>query len=383
MSTLAEGTKEVRPPSDAPEKVSATTLWSGHIGALDGIRGLGVLLVLFYHYGASAGALGFDNVLLRVSAIGWSGVDLFFVLSGFLITGILFDSKGKEGYFRNFYARRTLRIFPLYYLAALLVILLSAVWSYDVLGGLSPVWILLYVGNFQMAFEGGGSILDHFWSLAIEEQFYLIWPMVVLALSRKQLMLVAAGMIVFSPLLRTLLVLNDVSSLSVYVLTPARMDGLALGALIALAVRGPGGIDRLLPWAWGLGIAAGLGFAAIVLARSSFSSSDPVILTAGISLLLTFYASLLILALTFRPIKVVMELPVMRWFGKYSYGLYVWHPIVNMILLHSPLTEKFGEMNPAKAILLLVVAFLISLLVALASYNLFETRFLKLKNRFH
>lgn len=383
MSTLAEGTKEVRPPSDAPEKVSATTLWSGHIGALDGIRGLGVLLVLFYHYGASAGALGFDNVLLRVSAIGWSGVDLFFVLSGFLITGILFDSKGKEGYFRNFYARRTLRIFPLYYLAALLVILLSAVWSYDVLGGLSPVWILLYVGNFQMAFEGGGSILDHFWSLAIEEQFYLIWPMVVLALSRKQLMLVAAGMIVFSPLLRTLLVLNDVSSLSVYVLTPARMDGLALGALIALAVRGPGGIDRLLPWAWGLGIAAGLGFAAIVLARSSFSSSDPVILTAGISLLLTFYASLLILALTFRPIKVVMELPVMRWFGKYSYGLYVWHPIVNMILLHSPLTEKFGEMNPAKAILLLVAAFLISLLVALASYNLFETRFLKLKNRFH
>ncbi|MFN3607426.1 MAG: acyltransferase family protein [Hyphomonas sp.] len=368
---------------DAPADLSAASIWSGHIGALDGIRGLGVILVLFYHYGASAGAFGLDNILLRLTGIGWSGVDLFFVLSGFLITGILFDSKGKNKYFKNFYARRTLRIFPLYYFAAIVVILIDMAWRHDLMGGANPVWILLYVGNFQMAIEGGGSILDHFWSLAIEEQFYLIWPLVVLTLSRRKLMMVACAMIVCAPIIRTVMVMNEAPALAVYVFTPARMDGLAMGALIALLVRGPRGIAPLVPWAWRLGSAAMAAFLVLVVLRRDFSNADPVILTVGISLLTVIYASLLILSLTFRPLSFIMELPVMRWFGKYSYGLYVWHPIVNIILLHSPLTERFGEITPAKGVLLLLIAFAASVLTALASYRFLESPLLRLKSRFH
>ena len=382
MTDLAKSADQAEVTLDVPPDASAASVWSGHIGALDGIRGLGVILVLFYHYGSSAGAFGLDNPILRLTGIGWSGVDLFFVLSGFLITGILFDSKGKKQYFKNFYARRTLRIFPLYYFAAIVIILIDMVWRHDLLGGANPIWVLLYVGNFQMAIEGGGSTLDHFWSLAIEEQFYLIWPLVVLSLSRKKLMMVAGAMIVVSPIIRTLMVMNETPDLAVYVLTPARMDGLAMGALIALTVRGPRGIAPLVPWAWRLGSAAAAAFLFIVVMRRDFSNEDPFILTIGISLLTIMYASLLILALTFRPLSAIMELPVMRWFGKYSYGLYVWHPIVNMILLHSPLTERFGEMSPAKGVLLLIMAFMVSVLTALASYKFLESPLLRLKNRF-
>jgi len=356
--------------------------WSRHIPALDGIRGLGVILVLLFHYGSSAMALGLGTSFLQLTGIGWSGVDLFFVLSGFLITGLLYDAKGKQNYFKHFYARRTLRIFPLYYFAAAVVIVLAIVTGYGILGGSNPIWILLYVGNFQMAIEGGGSILDHFWSLAIEEQFYLVWPLVVLSLSRQKLMIVAAAMIVISPLVRTLLVLNDAADLAVYVLTPARMDGLAMGALIALAVRGPNGIAPLVPWAWRLGSLAAAAFLVIVIIRRDFSTEDGVILTAGISCLTFMYASLLVLSLTYRPLTTVMEVPVMRWFGKYSYGLYVWHPIVNILLIHSPLTSQLGVDTKLEIALLLVVAFATSLLVTLASYKFLEAPMLRLKNRF-
>ena len=381
ISAKTIASADAAPP--APEAATAASVWSGHIPALDGIRGLGILLVLVYHYASSANVLGIETPILALAGIGWSGVDLFFVLSGFLITGILYDSKGKEKYFRNFYARRTLRIFPLYYAAAFAIILLDAIWRYDLLGGANPLWIIFYGGNFQMALEGGGSILDHFWSLAIEEQFYLVWPMVVLALSRKKLMMVAAAMIVIAPLFRAALVMNDAPSLAVYVLTPARMDSLAMGALIALAIRGPKGIEALVPWAWAAGLTALAGFVAIVGVRQTFYSGDPVILTAGLSLLLVFYGGLLILSLTFRPLTSVMELPIMRWFGRYSYGLYVFHPIVNMILLHSPLTEQFGEMNDIKAAMLLVLAFTLCMGMAILSFRFFEAPLLRLKSRFH
>lgn len=376
-------TKVVENPAASAQAVpTAASVWSGHIPALDGIRGLGVILVLIFHYGSSTMALGLGTSVLRVTGIGWSGVDLFFVLSGFLITGLLYDAKGRQNYFKNFYARRTLRIFPLYYFAAIVVIILAVITGYGILGGSNPVWVLLYVGNFQMAINGGGSILDHFWSLAIEEQFYLIWPMIVLSLSRGKLMLVALAMIVISPLVRTLLVLNDAPDLGVYVLTPARMDGLAMGALIALFVRGPRGIAPLVPWAWRLGAVSAAAFLVIVVVRRDFSTSDPVILTAGISLLTIMYSSLLVLSLTFRPLQSVMEMPVMGWFGKYSYGLYVWHPIVNIILLHSPLTAQFEADTPLKVVALVLFAFMVSLLVTLASYKFLEAPLLRLKSRF-
>lgn len=383
MTTIDKSVETFDAAATDPKSAAATSVWSGHVPALDGIRGLGILLVLFYHYGLSASILGFDNRIIWLSSLGWSGVDLFFVLSGFLITGILYDAKGKENYFRNFYARRTLRIFPLYYAAAIAVILAGLFLGTSFLGGANPLWILLYAGNFRMALEGGGGLLDHFWSLAIEEQFYLIWPFIVLNLSRKKLMLVAVMMIVTAPILRTILVLNNVDSLAIYVVTPARMDSLAMGALLALAIRNPGGAEALKRWAWAGGLAALSGFMIVAAISQNFSSSDPLILTAGISFLTFTYAAVVVLALTFGPLKRVMELPVMRWFGRYSYGLYVFHPIINMTLLHSPLTERFGPMTPAMAIGLLILAFALSLITSVLSFKFFESPLLRLKSRFH
>lgn len=355
----------------------------GHIPALDGFRGIGILLVLVYHYSLSASAFDLDNWVTAIGTAGWSGVDMFFVLSGFLITGILYDAKGKEHYFRNFYARRTLRIFPLYYFATLLVFAVDLIWRHDMLGGMNPLWFIFYVANFQLAIEGGGSFIDHFWSLAIEEQFYLFWPFVVLALSRAQLMAVAALLIVLSPLIRVLLVAQGVPELAVYTVTPARLDSLAMGALIAMLARGPEGVRPYFRLAVALGCAATLAFMILIIQRHETDWKDPVMVTAGISLVIMIFGSGLILTLCLRPLQALLELPILRWFGRYSYGIYVWHPIINVLILHSPITASFGEMTQAKGALLLVTAFVCSLLVSVLSYKWLESPLLQLKHRFH
>src|SRR5271169_4997773 len=115
---------------------------------LDGVRGVAILLVMVHHFAISAKALGFGSRLLTLGELGWCGVDLFFVLSGFLITGILYDSKESSGYFRNFYARRILRIFPLYYAALGVVLLLSLIWpTAGVWGNASLFWIATFLTN--------------------------------------------------------------------------------------------------------------------------------------------------------------------------------------------------------------------------------------------
>jgi peptidoglycan/LPS O-acetylase OafA/YrhL len=161
------------------------------VPALDGVRGLAALLVMIFHFGRAevpgrgAAAVGF------FAQFGWGGVDLFFVLSGFLICGILLDTRDRPGFLRTFYTRRALRIFPLYFafLAAYIFVIAPR------LPGASDIevrqrWLWLYVSNFDVAahgwYSGGGSHANHLWSLAIEEQFYLLAPFAVLALSRRR-----------------------------------------------------------------------------------------------------------------------------------------------------------------------------------------------------
>ncbi|HEV2844590.1 MAG TPA: acyltransferase, partial [Thermoanaerobaculia bacterium] len=208
--------------------------------ALDGLRGLAILLVLLLHftvYGGPPATEGIDKLFYRAAQAGWIGVDLFFVLSGFLITGILYDAKGGENYFRSFYARRVLRIFPLYY-GALAVFLL-------LVPALRPgsFWHWTYLSNVQIAREGwpDSGALGHFWSLAVEEQFYLFWPVAVLLLARRSLMAACWVCLAGSLLLRVGLHLADQET-AAFVLTPARLDSLAAGALLALAARGPEGL---------------------------------------------------------------------------------------------------------------------------------------------
>jgi len=178
-----------RAAAPAPAKKSSLP---SHIPALDGIRGLAVLLVFYCHTTLidPGGALG--KLFVSSSRISWAGVDLFFVLSGFLITGILFDAKGKDFYFRNFYARRTVRIFPLYYAFLLVALVLLPIVTPASLADVylhefptQKVWYWLYLSNFYQAFHPTHHLVFVSWSLAIEEQFYLCWPLVVFLCSRK------------------------------------------------------------------------------------------------------------------------------------------------------------------------------------------------------
>ncbi len=223
----------------------------GRVGWLDGVRGLAVISVMVFHFDFLARqdrALPMDVVLDKVTGLGWAGVDLFFVLSGFLITGILVDTRGAPNALRNFYARRVLRIFPLYYafLVALFIVLPALhhvrspqyVWLRA-----SQGWFWLYLTNVWVLLRNGvaASLFGtaHLWSLAVEEQSYLLWPAVVLACGRRGTLAACAAALGLSPLLRLLMFREGVSPYVMYTFTFSHLDGLAFGAALALVIRSP------------------------------------------------------------------------------------------------------------------------------------------------
>jgi peptidoglycan/LPS O-acetylase OafA/YrhL len=207
---------------------------------LDGVRAIAIWMVLvchiFYGWTVPEGTFArIPGVLLQTIAHGWLGVDLFFVLSGFLITGILLDSRSKDNYFRNFYARRFLRIMPLYFsvVFAFLVFYRHA-WPYFLL---STFFAANLAHIFGIAVPHGPAIL---WSLAVEEHFYFLWPVLVYLLDRRKLAALAASIIVVTPIARGIATAHGMPvDSAVYVYSWFRFDGLALGALLAIWVRSP------------------------------------------------------------------------------------------------------------------------------------------------
>jgi peptidoglycan/LPS O-acetylase OafA/YrhL len=378
-------------PIEVPQIQEAALPIAGrHIPALDGIRGLAVILVVANHLMRSLQAefsFGQRNLLAQSVTFGWIGVDLFFVLSGFLITGILFDQKTSDHYFKNFYARRALRIFPLYYGALLVILLLRAVWpegGEPIYGWENPAWMWVYMTNIVIAAReaGGFGILDHFWSLAVEEHFYLFWPLVVFLFNRRQLIWVAAGVCITVFIVRAGLVLAGTDAGAIYVLTPLRLDSLCLGALLALLVRSPYGIQKLIAPAKIVGVLAALGIIGIVTSRQSFDHINSAMQSFGYSLLAIFFGALLIVGLT-SPLRHIFNTRVLRWFGKYSYGIYVWHPIVFVLLLHTEpgRTLRVGS-GIVEMIAAIVMALTVTIIITLLSWNLWENQFLKLKRYF-
>jgi peptidoglycan/LPS O-acetylase OafA/YrhL len=175
----------------------------GHLPELDGLRGLAILLVLFFHFAAD---LPRNVIFLGPVYFGWSGVGLFFVLSGFLITRILLRTRRAEGYFRSFYVRRALRIFPLYSGVLAFCTLLFVL--FPVLRPMFPgdrdrIFHWLYLGNWTPLLAGEDQRrMGTFWSLAIEEQFYWIWPFIVWKVRPSRLPFVAGGAIATAIALR-------------------------------------------------------------------------------------------------------------------------------------------------------------------------------------
>jgi len=215
-----------------------------HISELDGFRAIAVLWVLLHHalygwthavYGwtdAQHALEGWPKLVTFVLHRGWLGVDLFFVLSGFLITGILLDSRVNEHYWKHFYARRALRILPVY----LAVVLVYALFyrGYGPYFGLSLVMVANLAGFFGVPVPHGPGV---FWSLSVEEHFYMIWPLMVWLLSRRKLAILAAALVVMVPIARGLGATFGVDPEAIYSYSWFRFDGLALGALMATWVR--------------------------------------------------------------------------------------------------------------------------------------------------
>lgn len=370
---------------------------AGRIPELDGLRGLAIVLVLFDHFVVHSSMTGYtfaDVGLYRLAASSWIGVDLFFVLSGFLITGILFDARRNEGYFRNFYSRRVLRIFPLYFgFLALSLMTAPALLSADASGKLidNQIWFWTYLSNFYIVADNGWPApphLNHFWSLAIEEQFYLLWPLAVLAFSRQQLLRLTAACMVVALALRIMSPFG-MSPLDGYVLLPTRMDSLAAGAFIALLARSDNGAKLLRDWSVPcFGISAIVIFA-LFQRKWTLNELDTLVRTFGYTFIAVAGASLVGALITARENSWLRRIFSMNWLmkmGMYSYGLYVLHhPIVFLLRdigFDAQSFPRFENSALPGVLAFAVVAFCLSIGFAMLSYHYWELPFLKLKQFF-
>jgi peptidoglycan/LPS O-acetylase OafA/YrhL len=231
---------------------------AGFIPALDGLRGIAIILVMLHHFTYYRPTSGIDALIGDVLFFGWAGVDLFFVLSGFLITGILLDTRDSGRYFSTFYARRILRIFPLYYLILFLALVVlpkfptvdAVLMAHDVPVELPPQWpYWSYLTNFSIADRGWVHWVDVGWSLAIEEHFYLVWPLVIWLCPPRLVAWLCTGIFIAEVFARSFARASGVPVLSIYLFTWFRLDGLVIGALLAVAQRRGimPALDRLAP----------------------------------------------------------------------------------------------------------------------------------------
>jgi peptidoglycan/LPS O-acetylase OafA/YrhL len=376
------------------------SLLQSYYPSLDGLRALAFLAVFCWHYARTVAP---NTELFHW---GWAGVDIFFVLSGFLITGILFDTLRRRDFFRSFYIRRALRIFPLYYTIWIGLLLVTPV--LHILWNRYNVAMAFYVGNlFIPGANSGlhpqpsvvlypslrhpgvthGVLVDHFWSLCVEEQFYLVWPAIVWFLrSRTALLYLCLAGAALCPVLR-LTILHfapgQLDNLGLYYPTYVRCDSLLLGSALALWLRAPGGLrlPRLKQIA--MATLAGSIFLlvlGVMLQRHTapLPIHDPFVCTVGYSLIAIAGSSLLVLALYPDTwLAGFLQLHPLVSIGRISYGLYVIHE-----LIMPPLESQIPHLKRHHiALLYPVISFAICWVLAALSFRYLESPFLRLKDR--
>lgn len=368
---------------------------SVRIPALDGLRGVAILLVLLRHSVAGAESSSkLWTLILHALRLTWSGVDLFFVLSGFLIGGILLDARHSPRYFRTFYIRRAFRILPLYYVFIGLYFArhLSSHLLPGVLGDTSPLPIpflsfVTFTHNFWMASFGwfGAWGIAPTWSLAVEEQFYLSVPFLIRKVSTRCLYIVLGCIIVGAPALRSILpYLMLHGNFANYVLTPCRADALSMGVLAAVLYRNGRFQSYIRRNAWILGSTIATTFLGIVyLATWASQQYSPPMGTWGLSCLGLFYTCVLLsIVCKVNPIieQALLFKPLMR-LGTLAYCTYLVHPLVMqaaraLLRTHSKLPST--AIWPIGGLLGIVGA----IVIASVSWNLFEKRLLRYGHQF-
>jgi peptidoglycan/LPS O-acetylase OafA/YrhL len=382
-----------------------------HIKALDGVRGLAFVMVYVQHF------TGGNHIHVRAieafRGVGWTGVDLFFCLSGFLITGILYDTRSDPNYYRNFYGRRALRIFPLFYLCLLIIFLMTPL--------LHLQWHLyhlcypLYCSNFLNALMPNVDTfsfqpwidLGHFWSLAVEEQFYIVWPIAIfLCKTRRRIVALCVSLIGVSiglRLLFVLLYLHAIPANTVYAshwygvtlgamktpffyrtflyrITFFRLDALAMGGIVAMMMR-DGELQR---WARRLRWAS-IGIVLLTSATigTSFHLETPWTAVLGYTLLAMLFAAVIVGAIGSTALRGFFQTRFLMEIGKYSYAMYLLHQIARpaMPLLIHRIAPKVGSVGAA-AVLCSAGWFVCLYGVARFSFRFFESMFLRMKDHF-
>jgi peptidoglycan/LPS O-acetylase OafA/YrhL len=359
---------------------------------LDGFRGIAIAAVLLAHcmrFNANTPALDWADAFF---ASGWMGVDLFFVLSGYLITRILLCSRGSQRYFTNFYMRRVLRILPAYYFYLLLVFVATpaAGWIDPALRYAEEfVPLAFFLQNFSISlqrrwFQMPG--LDHLWSIAVEEQFYVVWPLLVAACPPRLLARCCLAIILVAWVTKLALTAAGAWAFSIYVLPFTRMDALAAGALIAALPYATWNADVCRKTAMGVGTAA-LMLVVLEFLRSrglAMSAESP---AAAYTILTTLVCAALLFAVVRAPqadsLRRLCSIAPLRFLGKYSYGIYLLHYGITQIFKR-PLLSTFEERLP-EAFGALVAGFsviAVSILAAIAMFHLLEQPLLNLKRYF-
>ena len=411
----------------------ATALIMGRkLQSLDGLRAIAVMSVVFCHLQGFLPAVNIPMfVLQKYLGQGWMGVDLFFVLSGFLITSLLMDTRLAENYFSGFYGRRILRIFPLYYLVLISVMVISqllvnihAQAAPAIASSVPPPqdrWVYLcfltnWLGLWHVQWDSHfNSILAHFWSLGIEEQFYFVWPLVIWLARPRQIPWIAGIVAVLSALIRGLWAahigiqqLVPPQSVMVQLATICRLDGLFIGALAACLFRTPTAMEKIskfLPTVAIVCLGAVFCFFLILLFDShvvlllygpnpirAYSLNDAVLLFMLFGeytvLALGFGALVLFAAYTEHQnswLQKILQSRFLAPIGKYSYGIYVIHvPLLGFVSVF--LFSRIQAKSETEYILSSCACFLLvamaSFATAALSYEFFEKKILRLKRYF-